>query len=250
MQRVRPASTLSRRTPAVNRTKRTAQSDRGCSLDLDSDAPARLRNILTPYCGAAGQVNSNHSVLLHCVTQPSLSVTVQEVVGSDLTHHLMESSPWSSFVQVFCLIYRRIRPCCGLQAALRSAVYTGTPTSQCNMTLPRWEEGVVCRGNQQQQFRELSRWWQSRVGQQVVVTRLSVFRVWTLGRTSDIRPWPEPKIFFISLQKCFPQDYRIIFSRHVQSCLLSIYGTDSPHISLLDHAVILVNKCVRHIQNA
>lgn len=34
---------------------------------------------------------------------------------------------------------------------------------------------------------------------EVVFTHLSFFHVWTLGRTSDILAWFEPKIIFISL---------------------------------------------------
>lgn len=36
--------------------------------------------------------------------------------------------------------------------------------------------------------------WRAR-GQEVVFPRLSFFHVWTLGRTSDILAWLEPKIF-------------------------------------------------------
>lgn len=63
-------------------------------------------------------VKSN-AVILHCVAHPLISGwgwTVWEVVISALAPHLMDTSPWSSFVQVFCLIYGCLRLRSGLLA--------------------------------------------------------------------------------------------------------------------------------------
>lgn len=81
----------------------------------------------------------------------------------------------------------------------------------------------------------------------------SFVHVWTLGRTSDISAWLEPKIsfffffFFISLCRhgFTLTSCKIIelILTHVLSSLLSIYGMDfTPYISLLDKAVILVKQ--------
>lgn len=77
-------------------------------------------------------------------------------------------------------------------------------------------------------------------GQEVLSCRLSFFRVWTLGRASDMLAWLEPKIFFffISFRRHTPvfhshflQDYR----NHLEACAVQLviylwYGLYSIYI--------------------
>lgn len=77
-------------------------------------------------------------------------------------------------------------------------VNTGTLTGGSGVTC---EEEAVCPVNQWVAAAQGTEQvvvvvcWRAH-GQEVVFTRLSFFHVWTLGRTSDILAWLEPKIFF------------------------------------------------------
>lgn len=114
-----------------------------------------------------------------------------------------------------------------------------------HLLLPKWEEGVVCPVNQwvaaaQGTERVVSVVCRRAHGQEVLFSRLSFFHVWTLGRTSDMLAWLEPKIFFffISFRRHTPvfhshflQDYR----NHLEACAVQLviylwYGLYSIYI--------------------
>lgn len=96
--------------------------------------PLKRLAIYSPLIVGAAVVKSNAES--YFTVFPSLfsgrGFTVQKVIISVLAPHLMDTSPWSNYVQVFCLIYSCIRLCCGLWR--RQAV----------RQLPLWPTSLVC----------------------------------------------------------------------------------------------------------
>ena len=180
--------------------------------------------------------------MLHCVTQPLLCfVQAEDLLYRKWSYQCRLHISWKHLLDqillnYFCLILQLHQT--WLWASVETSSLTGVPIGRlvsCPQCLgQRWlvEVALVVLGVGV--FPVDQRVAAAPRTEQVVFTRLSFFRRWTLGRTRDILAWLQPKISFFSLwvfHSHFLKDHRT----HLDACAVQFviylwYGLNSMYI--------------------